>query len=112
MILCDGSYVPISDQVYNLGVTLDSNLSFSPHISSTVSQGYNLIRNIAVICKYISREHVKTLINSLIIAKFDNCNSLHMSIFAYEAGRLRKFQKSRARLIYNKKRTDIVCLIS
>ena len=108
MILCDGSYVQISDQVYNLGVTLDSNLSFSPHISATISQGYNLIRNIAGIRKYISREHVKTLVNSIIIAKLDNCNSLYMGISAYEAGRLRKFQNSCARLIYNKKKRDHV----
>ena len=98
----------MSDQVYNLGVIMDSTMSFSPHISASISQGYGLIRNIAGIRKYISREHLKTLVNSIIVAKFDNCNALLPGISAYEAGRLRKFQNACARLIYNKKRHDHV----
>ena len=108
LLLSDGSRVQMSDQVYNLGVILDSTMSFSPHISSSISQGYGLIRNIAGIRKYISREHLKTLVNSIIIAKFDNCNALLPGISAYELGRLRKFQNACARLIYNKKRGDHV----
>ena len=108
IILSDGSRVQISNQVYNLGVTLDSTLSFSPHISASISHGYGLIRNITGIRKYISREHLKTLVNSIIIAKFDNCNSLYAGISAYEAGRLRKFQNACARLIYNRKKRDHV----
>ena len=60
-------------------------MSFSPHISASISQGYGLIRNITGIRKYISREHLKTLVNSIIIAKFDNCNSLYVGISAFEA---------------------------
>ena len=83
-------------------------MSFSPHISSSISQGYGLIRNIAGIRKYISRDHLKTLVNSIIVAKFDNCNSLYSGISSFEAGRLRKFQNACARLIYNKKKRDHV----
>ena len=57
LILSETSHVQFSKQVYNLGVTLDSHMSFSPHISSIISQGYSLIRNIAGIRKYISKEH-------------------------------------------------------
>ena len=108
LILSNGSRVQISNQVYNLGVTLDSNMSFSPHISASISQGYGLIRNITGIRKYISREHLKTLVNSIIIAKFDNCNSLYVGISAYEAGRLRKFQNACARLIYGRNKREHV----
>ena len=108
LILSDKSHVQFSNQVYNLGVTLDSHMSFSPHISSIISQGYSLIRNIAGIRKYISKEHLKTLVNSLIVAKFDNCNSLLLGISAYETGRLGKFQNSCARLIFGLKKRDHV----
>ena len=108
LILSDRSHVQFSNQVYNLGVTLDSHMSFTPHISSIISQGYSLIRNIAGIRKYISKEHLKTLVNSIIVAKFDNCNSLFLGISAYDAGRLRKFQNSCARLIYGLKKRDHV----
>ena len=106
LILSDGSHVQISNQVYNLGVLLDSKMSFSPHIIASIAQGYALIRNVAGIRKYISREHLKTLVNSIIIAKFDHCNSLYAGISSYEAGRLRKFQNACSRLIYNKKRGE------
>ena len=108
LILSDGSHVQLSNQVYNRGVTLDSKMSFSPHITSTISQGYRLIRNIAGIRKYISKEHLKMLVNALIIAKLDNCNSLHFGISALDSTRLRRFQNSCARLIYGKKKRDHV----
>ena len=109
LMLTDGSYLEISDEVYNLGVILDSPLTFSPHItSSIVAQGYHLIRNIAGIRKYLSIEHLKTLVNSIIIAKVDNCNSLLYGISAHDSGRLQKFQNSCARLIYRKRKYDHV----
>ena len=54
---------------------------------------------------------MKTLVNALIIAKLDNCNSLRFGISAFDTGRLRKFQNSCARLIYNKGRRDHVSAI-
>lgn len=106
--LSDGSYIPISRQVYNLGVTLDSEFTFSPQISTTISQGYQLIRNVAPIRKFLSIEHVKTLVNSIIVAKVDNGNALLYGVSSYNTERLQKFQNSCARLIYGKKKYDHV----
>ena len=108
VILSDGSHIQLSDSVYNLGVTLDAKMSFSPHISSIISQGYRLIHNLSGIRKFISKDHLKTLVNSLIIAKLDNCNSLLLGISAFDLGRLRRFQNSCARLIYNARKRDHV----
>ena len=106
LLLSDGSYIGISQEVYDLGVTLDSHMTFSPHISSCIAQGYHLIRNIAAIRKYISCDHLKTLVNAVIIAKVDNCNSLMYGISSYDTDRLQKFQNSCARLIYMKRKYD------
>ena len=106
--LSDGSYIPISREVHNLGVILDSELTFSPQISSTISTGYQLIRNIAPIRKYLSTDHVKTLVNSIIVAKVDNGNSLLYGISSHNTGRLQKFQNSCARLIFRKSKYDHV----
>ena len=111
LILSDGSHIQLSDSVYNLGVTLDAQMSFSPHVSSIISQGYRLIRNISGIRKFVSRDHLKTLVNSIIIAKFDNCNSLLFGISAFDTGRLRRLQNSCARLIYNVRKRDHVSYI-
>ena len=108
LILSDGSYLKISSEVHNLGVILDSTLSFSPYISASIAHGYQLIRNISVIRKYLSKDDLKTLVNSIIIAKVDNCNSLLYGVSMYDSDKLRKFQNSCARLIYQKRKNDHV----
>ena len=108
LILSDGSYLKISSEVHNLGVILDSTLSFSPYISSSIAHGYQLIRNISVIRKYLSKADLKTLVNSIIIAKVDNCNSLLYGVSTYDSDKLRRFQNSCARLIYQKRKNDHV----
>ena len=108
LMLSDGSYIPISSTVQNLGVTLDAELSYSPYISSVIAQGYHLLRNVASIRKYLSVDHLKTLVNSIVVAKVDNCNSLLYGISAYNVGRLQKFQNACARVIYSKKKHDHV----
>ena len=51
---------------------------------------------------------MKTRVDAIIIAKFDNCNLLCMGISSFDSGRLRKFQNSCARLIYGKRKSDHV----
>ena len=108
LMLSEGCFIQISQEVQDLGVTLDSQLTYSPHITSIISQGYHLVRNVASIRKYLSMEHVKSLVNSIVIAKVDNCNSLLYGISTDNSDRLQKFQNSCARLIYRKKRRDHV----
>lgn len=108
LMLSDGSYLKISSEVHNLGVILDSSMSFSPFITSSIAQGYHLIRNISSIRKYLSRDDIKTLVNSIVIAKVDNCNSLLYGVSTYDSDKLRKFQNSCARLIYHKRKRDHV----
>ena len=108
LLLSDGSVIELSDEVMNLGVTLDSQLTFSSHITSSISHGYQLIRNIVGIRKFLSVDNLKTLVNSIIVAKVDNCNSLLYGISSYDSNRLQKFQNSCARLIYGKRKYDHV----
>ena len=108
LMLSDGTYIPLSSEVYNLGVTMDSQLTFSPHISSTIRHGYQLVRNVSSISKFLSQDHLKTLVNSIVIGKVDNCNSLLYGVSAYNSDRLQKFQNSCARTIYRKRKYDHV----
>ena len=108
LLLSDCSYIPISSEAYNLGVTFNSTLTFSPHITTVISQGYHLLRNIAGIRKYLSTDHLKTLVNAVVVAKADNCNALLYGISVYDAARLQRFQNSCARMIYCKRKNDHV----
>ena len=106
LMLSDGTYVKISQEVNNLGVLMDNHLTYSAHISSTISQGYHLIRNVSTIRKYLSIHHLKSLVNSIVISKVDHCNSLFYGITSYNIDRLQKLQNSCARLIYGISRRD------
>lgn len=108
LMLSDGSFIPISSQVNNLGVLLDSMLTYSPHITSTVAQGYFHLRNLAGIRKYLSVDNQRTLVNSIVIAKVDNCNSLLYGISHYDSNKLQLFQNSCARFIFRKKKFEHV----
>ena len=108
LLLSDGSFIKISSEVYNLGVLFDSLLTFSPHITSIVAQGYHLLRNLAGIRKYLSTDDMKSLVNAIVVAKVDNCNSLLPGISSYDLHKLQKFQNSCARLIYGKRKYDHV----
>ena len=68
-------------------------------------QGYHIIRDIGKIKNYLSKNDLKTLINSFVISRLDMGNSLLFGIPAYELNRLQKLQNSCARLIYGLKRS-------
>ena len=108
LLLSDGSYIQISHQVLTLGLLIDAHLTFSPYVSAMISQGYCLLRNICSVRKFLSIDHVKTLVNAIVIGKVDNCNSLLYGISAYDTDRLQKFQNSCARVIYKKRKYEHV----
>ena len=100
VIMNDNSFIKLSDVVNNLGCKLDSYLTFSHQISPTVSQGYQTIRDIGKIKKYLSKNDVQTLITQLVISRIDLYNSLLFGISSQELYRLQKLQNACTRLIY------------
>ena len=62
----------------NLGVVLDSSLSFRFHIDSIVKTCNFHIRNPYMIKDFVNRKNLVTLVHSLIISTVDYCNSLFM----------------------------------
>lgn len=104
----DNMFIPVSLEAVNLGVKLDSQLTFTPHINMVVSQSYKQIYNIGQIRKYLTVEDLRTLVQSLLVSKLDNCNSLLFGVTEYEISRLQKVQNSCARLIYGKKKNEPV----
>ena len=60
----------------NLGVVLDSTLSFRPHIDTVMKTCNFYIRKLCMIRNFIDRDNLLSLAHSLIISKIDYCNSL------------------------------------
>ena len=64
----------------NLGVVLDSSLSFRSHVDSIVKTCNFHIRNLHMIKDFVNRKNLVTLVHSLIISKVDYCNSLFIGL--------------------------------
>ena len=106
--LGDNTFIPVSLQALNLGVRLDFEASFSPHISMVISQSYRQISNINQIRKYLTVADIRTVVQALIVSRIDYCNSLLYGVNEYEISRLQKLQNSCARLIFGKKKRESV----
>ena len=104
----DGSVLPISTEAMNLGMLLDSRLTFTPQIDRVIQCCYRLLREITFIQKFLSRDDIKSLVNSIVVARIDNCNALYTGLSKHNISRLQKLQNSCARVIYGARRRDHV----
>ncbi|KAJ0059028.1 hypothetical protein NL108_007318 [Boleophthalmus pectinirostris] len=57
-------------------VTLDSELSFQPHIRSITKSGFYHLKNIARVRSFLSQASAETLIHAFITNHVDYCNAL------------------------------------
>ena len=97
--------VPFVSTVKNLGVTLDSNLSMSQHISNTCKAAYIQIRHISSI-NLLTTQATQTLVCSLVLSRLDYCNSLLSGCPQYLLDKLHKVQNAAARLVCKAKKSD------
>ena len=98
--------VPFVSSVKNLGVTLDSNLSMSQHISNTCKAAYIQIRHISSIRRLLTTQATQTLVCSLVLSRLDYCNSLLSGCPQYLLDKLQKVQNAAARLVCKAKKSD------
>lgn len=108
VLLDDGSILPISTEAMNLGMLLDSCLTFTPQIDRVIQCCYKLLRDITFIRKFLSRDEIKSLVNSIVVARIDNCNALYTGLSIHNVTRLQRLQNSCARVIYGARRRDHV----
>ena len=97
--LGDAELIPV-ESVKNLGVIFDSTLSFRNHINSVVKICNYHIRNLYSIRKFVNRESILTLVQSLIVSKVDYCNSLFLGLPGKTLSRLQSVLNRAARLAF------------
>ena len=95
----DGSSIPVSTSVRNLGAVLDQHLLLEDHISRTCQTCYLELRRISTIKNYLSKDALKTLVCAFVLSRLDYCNSLLGGISHKLTQRLQKVQNNAARLI-------------
>ena len=94
----DTQLVPC-ESAKNLGVVLDSSLSFRSHVDSIVKTCYFHIRNPYMIKDFVNRKNLVTLVHSLIVSKVDYCNSLVIGLPNVTLKKVQSVLNRAARLI-------------
>ncbi len=64
------------NQVKNLGVILETDLSFSSHVKAVTKSAYYHLKNIARIRCFVSSQDLKKLVYTFITSRVDYCNGL------------------------------------
>ena len=84
-----------------LGVTLDSDLSFKPHIDNIVRSCNLAIHNLYVAKEYLTRDVLVSTVIHEVFSKIDYCNALFLSLPKQQLYRLQKLINRCARLIFS-----------
>ena len=102
----DGIIIKPSESVRNLGVLIDSTLSYGAHINA-ISKSANLyLRKIRHIKNYCSPNITKRLLNALVLSRINYCCSLFYGIKNSEVIKVDRIIRSSVRLIHRLKRRD------
>ena len=94
-----GATVAPSLTVRNLGVVLDSEMSFAPHISQLVSRCFFQLRRIKTCVKALPVEAAKTAVNSFVVTRIDYCNCLLAGAPRHQLDRLQAVLNTAGRLL-------------
>ena len=107
------SEIPFATSVKNLGVCIDSDLSFSSHVNATIRNVNMDLRRLRQIRDLIPLDVAIVLANALILPKFDYCNSLLCNINKDKIKALQVAQNDAARLVFKRPRhSSASCLLN
>ena len=104
----DNSCIRFSNVVKNLGVLLDSAMTFSDQIKDVCSSVFMNIKNISRIKSFLTIKEKTILVCAFVLSKLDYCNSLYCGIDSSLISKLQYTQNCAARLIYQRRKYDHV----
>ncbi len=95
-----------SSTVKNLGVILDSNLSFENHISHVTKTAFFHLRNIAKLRNMLSVSDAEKLVHAFMTSRLDYCNALLGGCPASSINKLQIVQNAAARVLTRSRKYD------
>ena len=95
-----------NNTVKNLGVIIDSDLSFNAHISQVTKTAFFHLRNISRIRAYLSLDDAKTLIHAFVFSRIDYCNALFAGLPKKTTDRLQLVKNAAARVLTKTKKWE------
>ena len=94
------------NQVRNLGVILESDLSFSSHVKAITKSAYYHLKNIARIRCFVSRQDLEKLVHAFITSRVDYCNGLLTGLPKKTIRQLQLIQNAAARILSRTRKYD------
>ena len=101
-----GSPIKLQTSIKNLGVYLDSRLSFDKQVSETCKASYFHIRALRHIRSSLTAEAAKTVATAIVGPRLDYCNSLLAGTSVSNLSRLQLVQNTLARVVAQKSRIE------
>ncbi len=95
-----------SSTVKNLGVILDSNLSFEKHISNVTKTAFFHLRNIAKLRNMLPVSDAEKLVHAFMTSRLDYCNALLGGCPASSINKLQVVQNAAARVLTRSRKYD------
>ena len=107
-ISLDCTPIPHRESVKSLGVTMDENLTWTPHIHSLIQKTYSALHSLKIFKNIFSIKLKMFLIKALVIPIFDYCDIVYSDIGRVLDIKLQRAQNACARYIYNSRKSDYV----
>ncbi len=89
------------NQVRNLGVILETDLSFSSHVKAVTKSAYYHLKNIARIRCFVSSQDLEKLVHAFITSSVDYCNGFVAIIHGYKEPAVQKESTSSTTSIFS-----------
>jgi len=100
----DGSEIPPSAAVRNLGVVFDNNMSMEKHINQLCASSFYHLRNIGKIRQYLDQTTAERLVHAFVTSRLDYCNSLLFGLPDCLVSKVQSVQNAAARIITRNKK--------
>ncbi len=94
------------NQVRNLGVILETDLSFSSHVKAVTKSAYYHLKNIARIRCFVSSHDLEKLVHAFITSRVDYCNGLLTDLPKKSIRQLQLIQNAAARILTRTRKSE------
>src|SRR6218665_633673 len=101
-------HIAFSLTVRDLGLTLDQQLTFAPHINRLCRDFYYQLRQLRIISRSLTSTATATLVHAFVTFWLDCCSTLYACLPAVQLGCLEQVIRTAARLIGSIPRTGHV----
>uniref|UniRef100_A0A8C5M2F8 Reverse transcriptase domain-containing protein n=1 Tax=Leptobrachium leishanense TaxID=445787 RepID=A0A8C5M2F8_9ANUR len=102
----NGTPISPTPQARCLGVTFDSDLTFSSHIQTVNKSCYFQLKNIARVRPFLTQDTTKVLVHALVISRLDYCNLHLIGLTNSRIAPLQSVMNAGARLTFLTRRTS------